>query len=101
MFSHPMSDTGLSSHDKGIRDFWIEHAICCRKITDYMGKELNTTTVTNHSIPDGFKDIPIDRYTSRQNLKDSLDKIFSFDTPNNLDSVESKVFGTFSPNTAS
>lgn len=28
-------------------------------------------------------------------------KIFSFDTPNNLDSVESKVFGTFSPNTAS
>ena len=95
MFSHPMSDTGftLSSHDKAIRDFWIEHAICCRKIADYMGRELNSTTVTNHWIPDGFKDTPVDRYATRQNLKDSLDKIFSFETPNNLDSVESKVFG--------
>ena len=94
-FSHPLADSGmtLSSYDKGIRDFWIEHCIASREIADYMGKELGGTTVTNHWIPDGYKDIPVDRYTPRKNLEDSLDKIFEKPTPNNLDSVESKVFG--------
>ena len=53
-FSHPMSDSGftLSSSDKGVRDFWIEHGIACRKIAADMGKELGTPAVTNIWIPD-------------------------------------------------
>lgn len=94
-FSHPMADSGftLSSLDEGVRKFWIEHAIASREIADYMGRELNSVTVTNHWIPDGFKDIPVDRYTPRQKLKDSLDQIFAKETKYNLDGVESKVFG--------
>ena len=94
LFSHPKADGfTLSSMDDGIRNFWIEHCIACREIADYMGRELNTTTVTNVWIPDGFKDICVDRYTRRKLLKDSLDKIFKKQTPHNLDAVESKVFG--------
>lgn len=94
-FSHPMADSGftLSSLDEGIRKFWIEHGIASREIADYMGRELNTVAVTNHWIPDGFKDIPVDRYAPRQKLEDSLDQIFAKETKNNLDGVESKVFG--------
>lgn len=95
LFSHPLSDSGftLSSTDEGIRKFWIEHCIASREIADYMGRELGTQTVTNVWIPDGFKDIPVDRYTPRKLLADSLDQIFAKPTPNNLDAVESKVFG--------
>ena len=94
MFSHPKSAGFTLSHiDKGIRDFWVEHAICARKIAQYFGESLNQTTVTNHWIPDGMKDIPANRMIYRNNLKESLDRIFSFETPNNKDSVESKVFG--------
>lgn len=95
LFSHPLSESGftLSSNDEGIRNFWIEHCIACREIADYMGKSLNDKTVTNVWIPDGFKDTPIDRLTPRRNLEKALDKIFEKETPNNIDSVESKVFG--------
>lgn len=94
MFAHPKADGfTLSSLDKGIRDFWIEHCIAAREIAEHMGSELNQTTVTNLWIPDGFKDNPVDRYTPRKLLKDSLDKIFEKETPHNLDAVESKVFG--------
>lgn len=95
LFSHPLAASGftLSSLDKGIRDFWIDHCIACREIADYMGRSLGDTAVTNVWIPDGFKDIPVDRYAPRKHLADSLDKIFTKVTPNNLDAVESKVFG--------
>ena len=95
LFSHPLADGGftLSSADNGIREFWIEHCIACREIADHMGHELNDTAVTNLWIPDGFKDIPVDRYTPRKLLEDSLNRIFEKDTPNNLDAVESKLFG--------
>lgn len=95
LFSHPLSDSGftLSSLDAGIRKFWIEHCIACREIAEYMGKSLDTKTVTNVWIPDGFKDIPVDRYRPRRLLHDALDEIFKKETPHNLDSVESKVFG--------
>lgn len=95
LFSHPLSESGftLSSNDEGIRNFWIEHCIACREIADFMGKALNDKTVTNVWIPDGFKDTPIDRLTPRRNLEKALDKIFEKETPNNIDSVESKVFG--------
>lgn len=96
-FSHPKADAGftLSSADEGIRRFWIEHGICCRKIGAYMGKELGTPCVTNVWIPDGYKDIPVDRWGPRARLADSLDQIFTIklDPKVHLDAVESKLFG--------
>lgn len=96
-FSHPMSDDGLTlSHpSKEVRDFWVEHCIASRKIAEYFGKELNNTAVTNYWVPDGFKDITVDRYGARARLLDSLDRIFAgkVDTKHNLNAVESKVFG--------
>jgi L-rhamnose isomerase len=71
-FSHPKAASGftLSSRDEGIRNFWIEHGIACRKVAEHIGKELAS-------------------------LKDSLDKIFAekIDKKYLLDSVESKLFG--------
>ncbi|MCR4407118.1 MAG: L-rhamnose isomerase [Anaerolineae bacterium] len=96
-FSHPLAGSGftLASYDEGIRNFWIEHCIACRKIGEHFGRELGTPCVTNIWIPDGFKDIPVDRKTPRLLLKDSLDKILAekIDPRYNLDSVESKLFG--------
>jgi len=97
LFSHPKSEDGLTlAHpDKEIRDFWIRHVNASRKIAEYFGKELGSSTLTNIWIPDGYKDIPSDRLTPRQRLKDSLDEIFSLeiDKKYNVDSVESKLFG--------
>ncbi|TDL74541.1 L-rhamnose isomerase [Rhodococcus qingshengii] len=97
LFSHPKAADGLTlSHpNEEIREFWINHCICSRKIGEYFGKELGTPALTNIWIPDGYKDIPSDRLTPRKRLKDSLDKIFAVETDENynLDAVESKVFG--------
>ena len=78
-FSHKLSSDGftLSNPDKHIRDFWIEHGIACRRISEYIGRELGTTVIENHWVPDGFKDIPVDRFAYRERLKESYDKIFS------------------------
>jgi L-rhamnose isomerase len=96
-FSHPKADDGftLASYDEGIRNFWIEHCTACRKTGEHIGRELGTPCVTNIWIPDGFKDIPVDRKAPRMLLKDSLDKILAekIDSKYNLDSVESKLFG--------
>jgi L-rhamnose isomerase len=96
-FSHEKAADGftLSHPDKGIRDFWIEHGIACRKIGAEMGKQFGTTTVTNVWIPDSYKDTPADRIAPRQRLADSLDKIFAddIDPKLHLDAVESKLFG--------
>jgi L-rhamnose isomerase len=96
-FSHEKAADGftLSHPDKGIRDFWIEHGIACRKIGAEMGKQLGSTTVTNVWIPDGYKDIPVDRLSPRERLTESLDKIFAekIDPAIHLDAVESKLFG--------
>ncbi len=96
-FSHAKAADGftLAHSDKAIRDFWIEHGIRCRKIGAEMGKQLGSTTVTNVWIPDGYKDIPIDRTAPRQRLSDSLDKIFAepLDPKHHLDAVEAKLFG--------
>jgi len=96
-FAHPKADSGftLSSDDEGIRRFWVQHGIVCRKIGAHMGKELGTPCVTNVWIPDGYKDIPVDRKGPRQRLKNSLDEIFAekIDRRWLLDSVESKLFG--------
>lgn len=96
-FSHPKSDDGftLSSADEDIRKFWIEHGKRCRKIGEYFGKELGIPCVTNIWIPDGYKDITVDKYAPRMRLKDSLDQILAekIDPKYNIDAVESKVFG--------
>ncbi len=96
-FSHPRAADGftLSSRDAGIRQFWIEHGIACRKIGAQFGRSLGSPCVTNVWIPDGFKDTPADRKTPREILKQSLDAIFAepLDPQFHLDAVESKLFG--------
>jgi len=97
LFSHPKAASGftLASYDPGIRQFWIEHCIACRRIGEYFGKELGSPCVTNIWIPDGYKDVPVDRKTPRMLLIESLDQILAepVDTGCNLDAVESKLFG--------
>jgi L-rhamnose isomerase len=96
-FSHPKSADGftLAHRDPGIRQFWVEHCIASRKIGEYFGKELGTTTVTNIWIPDGYKDTPADRQAPRRLLLESLDAILAerIDSRFNLDAVEPKLFG--------
>jgi len=96
-FSHPKADDGftLSSKNEEYRKFWIEHTKRCRRIGAEMGKQLGTPSVHNLWIPDGSKDTPVDRYTHRALLKDSLDQIFSerFPTEYLKDAIESKLFG--------
>ncbi|MGQ9632637.1 MAG: L-rhamnose isomerase [Bryobacteraceae bacterium] len=96
-FSHPKAANGftLSHPDPAIRDFWIAHAIACRKIGAEMGRQLGSTTVTNIWIPDGYKDIPVDRLGPRLRLLESLDKILAerIDPNIHLDAVEGKLFG--------
>jgi len=97
LFSHPMASSGstLSSIDQGIRSFWIQHCLACREIACEMGKQLQTPCVTNIWIPDGSKDIPVDRKTPRDILLESLDRIFAGkkNPDHQLDCVESKLFG--------
>ncbi|MGL5955009.1 MAG: L-rhamnose isomerase [Brevinema sp.] len=96
-FKHINANDGftLSHPNQEIREFWIEHGIQCRKIGEYFGKELQQTAITNHWIPDGYKDITVDKLTPRLRLKESLNKIFAIaiDSEYNIDSVESKLFG--------
>jgi len=96
-FSHPKAASGftLSSADEDIRRFWVEHGIACRHIGAAMGKALGSPCVTNVWIPDGYKDIPVDRKGPRERLRRSLDEIFAeqIDQAVLLDSVESKLFG--------
>jgi len=97
LFSHPMAASGftLASYDPAVRQYWIDHCIGSRKIGEYFGCELGTPCVTNIWIPDGYKDVPVDRKTPRMLLKESLDQILSepADPRYNLDAVESKLFG--------
>lgn len=97
LFSHPMAASGftLSSYEKTVRDYWIEHCKGSRKIGAAMGAALGSPCVTNIWIPDGFKDVPFDRKAPRQILMESLDEIFTekLDSKHNLDAVEAKLFG--------
>ena len=96
-FSHPCSDDGftLSHHDEKIRKFWIDHVIATRKIAEYIGKEMGEVCASNYWIPDGFKDIPVDRNGYRKRLEDSLNQIFAVpvDPKYNVAGLEGKVFG--------
>lgn len=96
-FSHPMADSGLtlSNPDEKVREFWINHGIACRKIAEYFGKELGMTCLCNFWIPDGYKDVPADRFSPRQRYKESMDRILAekYDSKYMVDAIESKVFG--------
>jgi L-rhamnose isomerase len=96
-FSHAKASSGftLAHNDKAIRDFWIEHALRCREISEYIGKELKSRCVHNIWIPDGAKEITVNRFKHRELLQDSLDKIMTpkMDPSFMRDSVESKLFG--------
>jgi L-rhamnose isomerase len=96
-FSHPKAADGftLAHRDRGIRRFWVEHGVACRKIGEAMGRALGSPCVTNLWIPDGYKDVTIDRKGPRERLKRSLDEVFAepIDPAYNLDSLESKLFG--------
>jgi L-rhamnose isomerase len=96
-FSHPLAESGftLSSRDKKVRDFWVNHSIRCREIGEAMGKALGTPCVIDLWIADGYKDVPVDRATPRQLLKESLDRIFAHkvDLRHVRDAVEGKLFG--------
>jgi len=96
-FSHPKAADGftLSSRDEGVRRFWVDHGIACRKIGERFGRELGSPCITNVWIPDGYKDTPVDRKTPRMILRQSLDEIFAekLDPRYHLDAVESKLFG--------
>ncbi|MDR2036899.1 MAG: L-rhamnose isomerase [Bacteroidales bacterium] len=95
LFSHPKAADGftLSSKDKAIRDFWIEHVKRCRIISDYMGKELGSTSIHNIWAPDGSKDITVERYDYRKILCESLDAILKTDYAHMKDCIECKLFG--------
>ncbi len=96
-FSHPRAEDGftLSSKNEENRKFWVEHVKRCRKIAAEMGKQLGKPCVHNTWIPDGSKDVPIDRNGYRTLLKKSLDEAFSAEYPKEFmkDAIESKLFG--------
>lgn len=96
-FAHPKAADGLllSHPDKGIRDFWIEHGIRSREISEYMGKELGKRSINNIWTPDGYKDLVYDKTNPRVLLMDSLDKIIAkkMDKNATADALESKLFG--------
>lgn len=97
LFSHPLAADGLTlSHpDKKIRDFWVRHAIACRKIAAEFGRRQKSPCINNLWAPDGYKDNVVDKTGPRQRLLESLDEIFalSLSKEHILDSVESKLFG--------
>lgn len=96
-FSHPKAESGftLGSKDAEIRDFWIEHVTRCRAIAAHMGRAQDTACIHNVWVPDGAKDITVDRFGHRQHLMESLDACFAEDYPARemKDAVESKLFG--------
>lgn len=96
-FSHPLSADGftLSHADKAIRQFWIDHCKASRRVSAYFGEQLGTPSVMNIWVPDGMKDVTVDRFAPRQRLLSALDEVISekLNPQHHIDAVESKLFG--------
>lgn len=96
-FSHPMvkDNLTLSSPDEKVRKFWVEHGKRCLEIAEHFANETGSPCVVNIWIPDGYKDIPADRFGPRARFKKSLDEILStaYDKSKVFVCLESKVFG--------
>lgn len=96
-FSHAMvkNNLTLSSPDENVRKFWIEHGKRCVEISQFFAEQTGIPCVMNIWIPDGYKDIPADRFSPRARFKASLDEILSvpYDKNKVYITLESKVFG--------
>lgn len=96
-FAHEKASDGftLAHPDAGIRQFWIDHGIACRRIASAMGQAQGNPCVNNVWVPDGFKDSPACRKAPRERLAESLDAVFAekMDRDKMLDAVECKLFG--------
>ena len=95
-FSHPKADgLTLASPDEEIRAFWVRHGQACLRISEYFANETGIPCVMNIWIPDGFKDIPADRWCPRARFAQSLDEILGigYDREKVYVTLESKVFG--------
>lgn len=95
-FSHPMVKDGftLSSPDKAVRDYWIEHGKRCRSIGKAFYDRLGCECVINYWMPDGYKDDPADMAAPRARMVASLDEIFKGGNIEGVkEAVESKLFG--------
>ena len=96
-FGHVNAASGftLSDRDPAIRRYWIEHVKACRQIAAEIGRKTKKPCLHNLWIPDGSRELPVDRLTMRMLLKESLDEIYSVRYSPKLmkDSVESKLFG--------
>ncbi len=98
-FAHPQAESGftLSHAERGIRDFWIRHAVACRRIGEALARACGSPSVVNVWVPDGAKDYPADRWSPRRRLAEALDEAFDpshgVDTSRCVDAVESKLFG--------
>src|SRR5262249_1428692 len=96
-FAHPLAADGytLAHPDPGIRRFWIDHGIACRRIGAAIGTALGSPCITNLWIPDGSKEPPVDRKGPRVRLAEALDTLFAepLDPEANKDAVEGKLFG--------
>lgn len=96
-FSHPMMDGNfsLASRDEKKRKFWIEHGKRCREIGAEFGKQLGSTCIVNHWMPDGYKDVPADTAVLRKLMAESLDEMMEdkMDPGHMKDALESKLFG--------
>ena len=94
-FAHNKADDNLTlAHpNASIRDFWIEHGKRTREIASKIGAKMDSACINNIWVPDGYKDIPIDRMAARSRLEKSLDAILEKPKQHLKDAVESKLFG--------
>ena len=96
-FSHAKSESGftLSSPDKEIQSFWMEHLRRCRYIAAEIGRQQGSPCIHNIWIPDGSKDRTVNRFGYRANLKYALDTVLAekIDSKYLVDCIESKLFG--------
>ncbi len=96
-FAHPKAASGytLASLDNTVRKFWVEHVKACRKIAASIGLEQRSPCINNIWIPDGAKNVTVDRWGRRAALKKSLDEIFEveYSAQQVKDALESKLFG--------
>ena len=94
-FAHNKADDNLTlAHpNASIRDFWIEHGKRTREIASKIGAKMGSACINNIWVPDGYKDIPIDRMAARSRLEKSLDAILEKPKQHLKDAVESKLFG--------
>ncbi len=96
VFDHPMMVDGmsLSSRRADVRDYWVRVVKNSRDIAETIGRETGKRCYNNIWIPDGMKDMPANRMIYRQNLTESLDRIFEdkHDKAYECSTLEGKLF---------